>query len=160
MVRKPVPRYNRKKPYQSRDEILKFLGFQSYGEYLKSDLWKSCRTAAMKRTNGICGCCLTSPATEVHHRTYDNGAMTGKCREALIPLCRTCHHSAEFDESGRKRRIQDANRLLLKWRNRKRKLLAAERHARSALGATYEPPAQQGVAGSPQGPAPNKMTQR
>ena len=33
--------------YKQRDEVLRSIGFQSYKEYLESDLWKSIRSRVL-----------------------------------------------------------------------------------------------------------------
>lgn len=60
-----------------------------YDDYLRSPEWKRRAAKIMDRANGICEGCLTEPATEVHHRTYEN--LGNEFAFELLALCDRCH---------------------------------------------------------------------
>lgn len=66
--------------YKQRDEVLRSIGFQSYKEYLESDLWKSIRSRVLKRS---------------YKKKYLLGK--GNLRLAMKPICGKCHKEIEFD---------------------------------------------------------------
>jgi hypothetical protein len=71
------------------------LGFNSYSEYLNSELWQFIRKQKLAK-NRQCECCGYE-ATDVHHYRYDLHTMAGKDTSSLVSLCRTCHTAVEFD---------------------------------------------------------------
>lgn len=82
--------------YESRradldDQILKKRTewWQRYNEHLRSDKWLNLRRQVLKRCNGICEGCDSSPAAEVHHLTYEN--MGDELLFQLVGLCVECH---------------------------------------------------------------------
>lgn len=61
-----------------------------YGEYLKTDHWKSLRARMLKRANYSCQLCNASNVSlHVHHRTYENRG--DEDYSDLIVLCAPCH---------------------------------------------------------------------
>lgn len=64
--------------------------FKTYGDYLKSNLWKSIRNRVAKRDGGHCKCC-GSKAECVHHIKYTEGSLRGTSLRYLISLCNVCH---------------------------------------------------------------------
>lgn len=96
--------------YQRRDNFLQSIGFSSYSDYLKSDLWKSLRLRAMQRDGYSCIAC-GGRATEVHHRGYGYATLSGKTIQSLFCVCRECHSTLEFDGT-RKRPIREVRRVL------------------------------------------------
>lgn len=84
--------------YQHRNQILKEMGFDSYADYLKSDLWASLRKQAMKKYHGICQSC-GDKATQVHHKHYSRRLLKGEHIIGLKPICKECHKTIEFDEN-------------------------------------------------------------
>jgi hypothetical protein len=70
------------------DNRLRELGFSSYDEYLRSDLWMRNR----KRIRGPrrCWACGTTVGLDVHHRTYCR--LGNESGYHLMYLCRE-HHS-------------------------------------------------------------------
>lgn len=80
-------------PYRYRDENLKAMGFKSYSEYLRSDLWASIRKRALEMDDKCQRCGKT--ATQVHHRAYDPATLRGDNINSLSPLCGRCHRKAE-----------------------------------------------------------------
>ncbi len=97
--------------YKTRNRVIKRLGFDSYRDYLASDLWKSIRSKVFRKAQGRCQTCRTRPATEVHHLKYWTKVLVGTKPELLIAVCRRCHQHAEFD-NGRKTTLNEANRRL------------------------------------------------
>ena len=71
-----------------------------YGNYLASPEWHAIRRKIIDASRGICEYCRTSPAVQVHHKTYDR---VGQERmEDLSAVCLKCHqqlHSSS--ESGK-----------------------------------------------------------
>ena len=63
-----------------------------YGEYQKSAEWAAMRAKVMQRAKGLCEGCLSRPAVDVHHLTYDNVGQ--EFAYQLVALCRPCHERA------------------------------------------------------------------
>lgn len=97
--------------YKRRDESLAILRFESYQEYLQSELWASIRQRVLRLTKGNCRCCRIQRATQIHHRHYSISVMSGEDIKSLIPLCAACHRYAEFDD-GNKVGLATANKRL------------------------------------------------
>jgi hypothetical protein len=73
-------------------ERLSRLGFKSYLEYLKSDLWKNRRTRFFEKNPRRCiGCGEDQGRIDLHHRTYVR--IGQELDQDLVPLCRSCHQS-------------------------------------------------------------------
>lgn len=88
--------------YLTRWLVIRTMGFKTYEEYLASDLWKRIRTkvlAAGKR----CRKCHRR-AVAVHHLSYRRNVMKGKDPTQLVPICKDCHTTLEFD-GDRKRSV-------------------------------------------------------
>ncbi len=60
-----------------------------YGVYLRSPEWQERRRLVLLRAQGNCEGCRLAPATDVHHRTYDN--VGHEFLFELLALCRPCH---------------------------------------------------------------------
>ena len=60
-----------------------------YSAYLRTEKWRVKRALALKRDNGICQSCLVSPATQVHHKTYDH--IYDEPLFDLESICIPCH---------------------------------------------------------------------
>lgn len=60
-----------------------------YHNYLKTDAWKSKAALVRKRDNNICQACLSAPAEEVHHLTYQN--IFKEPLFELVSVCHACH---------------------------------------------------------------------
>jgi hypothetical protein len=80
---------------------LSSLGFSSYREYLKSDLWKTIRKRVVRRDGGKCRVC-EAKAQCVHHVRYKKSTLIGNGDKWLVSLCHDCHHAVEFDSAGNK----------------------------------------------------------
>lgn len=96
--------------YAKRDEILAELGFASYGDYLKSDLWASIRKRVWMRYKRCATC--HRRAKHIHHADYFRDTLDGSRIESLVPVCRDCHHRIEFYADGLKRSVSEASRML------------------------------------------------
>lgn len=113
--------------YEHRDAVLKRLGFESYGDYLKSDLWASIRSRVFDRDGGRCRGC-GKKAAQVHHFSYGDVTMRGEILDRLISVCLRCHRKIEF-KNGRKRSFSQSvqcTRAMLNGGFKKK----ARRHAR------------------------------
>jgi hypothetical protein len=78
------------------------LGFSTYQEYLKSDLWKQIRAKVLLRDGGLCRLC-GKPASCVHHQSYVLNVMSGERLDDLYSVCDPCHLLVEFASDGKKR---------------------------------------------------------
>lgn len=95
--------------YTTRKFVLKELGFNSYQQYLESDLWREIRANVLK-ANSKCQVC-TKDADIVHHKSYTKMTMMGLKPSELVPLCNSCHYKIEF-EFGEKTTLDEADRRL------------------------------------------------
>lgn len=80
--------------YQERDENLTQMGFRSYAQYLKSELWKEIRGRVVDKYNSQCTICNQFGRT-VHHTSYDLSTMKGDDIQHLTLLCSSCHFKEE-----------------------------------------------------------------
>jgi hypothetical protein len=88
--------WNLNNPYRDRDDNLHKLGFDSYRDYLRSQLWEEISFRVFRRTtDGRCECCRFRRASQIHHRAYDISTLRGDCIDALTALCDCCHYKAE-----------------------------------------------------------------
>ena len=100
--------------YQARQGNLKAIGFASYADYLRSDLWGAIRRRVFKEISDKCNAC-NAPATEIHHRDYSVNALLGHYIMNLVPLCRNCHNHIEFNSDGSKvLTLEEVNKRLRK----------------------------------------------
>lgn len=67
------------------------LGYCSYADYLKSALWVSIRSRVYEAKGRVCLECKEAPATEIHHRRYDEDTLRGLTLNYLVPICDPCH---------------------------------------------------------------------
>ena len=76
------------------EKVLKFekSNYYKYLTYLKSEEWRSKRSAVLKRDGGVCQGCRNASATEIHHITYEN--LFQEPLEDLISYCQPCHKKA------------------------------------------------------------------
>lgn len=94
--------------YEERDEILRSMGFDSYADYLKSDLWKGIRSRVIKAGYGRCVRC-SGTARQVHHKEYSHAILAGHDIKPLVAVCRDCHEYCEFIAPGIKSTLTEAN---------------------------------------------------
>lgn len=113
--RGPV-RGNRGKMYRNtaamvgRREFLKRLGFETYQDYLKSNLWVAIRRKVLELHKGLCVACGRK-AEQVHHIRYDMATLSGQDLSGLCPLCEADHMFIEW-KCGRKVSLKEANMRL------------------------------------------------
>lgn len=111
-------RTHRGEDYKSRAVGLRAIGFASYREYLRSDLWKEIRSkvyAAKGRECYLCG----EPATQLHHNRYHKNDLLGKKIRFINPVCDPCHEAIEFEGNEKVTLRQAASQ----FRRRRRKFL-------------------------------------
>lgn len=87
--------------YLERKANLAKIGFASYLDYLRSELWLAIRRRAFSEIGDKCKGCH-DPATEVHHRHYSEAVLRGTNISSLVPLCKVCHLHVEYYSDGRK----------------------------------------------------------
>lgn len=106
------PKSNQKKfnAYYKRNDRLSELGYAGYEEYLKSDDWKAIRDRKLMKFPSCLLC--KRHATQVHHTDYSNEVLLGLETRLLVTLCEECHKKIEFDNSGNKRSLREANASL------------------------------------------------
>lgn len=98
-------------PYIRRNKILKRIGYQSYKQYLESDLWKKIRQSVMDAYKNTCVICKRR-ATQAHHVEYSYPSLIGKSPWYLVALCENCHKSIEFFQNGDKASLAMVNAKL------------------------------------------------
>lgn len=98
--------------YAERNRVLVTMGFKSYSDYLKSDLWAGIRQRVLDSNDGTCACCRVKPANQVHHRKYTPENLSGRSLSHLIALCAGCHRNAEFSGKYGKVGLHKANSRL------------------------------------------------
>lgn len=103
---------SRKQPFS-----FKKLGFETYADYLGSDLWQGIRRRVLARDRR-CACCRRFSNT-VHHRNYFLATMDGSDISGLVGLCRGCHKKAEFRPDGTKKTLKQANRYIRRHSKKK-----------------------------------------
>jgi len=91
--------------YSRRKKFLSKLGFQSYADYLKSELWTKIRRRVLSRRKG-CKVCGNTKYLQIHHTRYTFLNLSGKSTRYLIVLCQKCHEKVSYLE--RKKNITPA----------------------------------------------------
>lgn len=92
--------------YRDRFKNVRLLGFDSYKQYLKSDLWEAVRKLKLE-SEPFCQKCR-KPATQVHHLSYALEVLVGSVLSGLFSCCRACHEAAEI-QNGEKATLGQAN---------------------------------------------------
>ena len=118
--------------YQSRNLILKELGFASYKDYLKSPLWKRIREEVLKRDRNVCQIC-SCHANQVHHSRYHRNDLLGKNKNFLHSLCGQCHEKIEF-KKGEKVWMDEAKVRLKSFQTMEEKKKEIEREYEQKFG--------------------------
>lgn len=90
--------------YFQRNSILKHLGFDTYTDYLASDMWKQVKAEAYSTYGNKCFLCL-GKAWVVHHHKYTLKNLNGRSVKSLFPLCHACHEHIEIKPDGTKRML-------------------------------------------------------
>jgi hypothetical protein len=92
------------------------MGFASYGDYLKSDLWLSIRRRVLAEQPRCYAC--KRKAWQVHHRRYDGATLRGEVLSGMVAVCKRCHSAAER-RRGRKVALGQANAVLERMRRKR-----------------------------------------
>ena len=128
--------------YEERDEIVRYLGFGSYAEYLASELWESIKARVLRDKKRCYLCKRRGAAVQAHHHRYTRGNLSGKNLQEIYPLCAFCHVAVEFTQKREKRSLKDAQKRFAKlraWRKwpkiveKKRKRYSKRRKRRRTL---------------------------
>jgi len=94
-----------------------------YEDFLRTAYWRTIRDYVVMQRQGKCVECLSSPATEVHHRSYDHHGQEHLHLADLMPVCRLCHEilqekfdgrPAHFIENGIER-VKSAGLAIAEW---------------------------------------------
>lgn len=96
--------------YEERNNTLYKMGFNSYREYLSSQIWRSIKR---KFLFGACHACANKRAVVLHHKAYDEYTLRCGSSATLVPMCYDCHQAIEFDGIS-KNTLGQANRELAK----------------------------------------------
>ena len=103
--------------YRERNRNIRAMGFENYGEYLRSQPWLTIRATKL-RIAPVCEACDKYMATEVHHMKYRKKDLEGNDLRWLVSICRTCHYSIEY-ENGIKLTPKMANAKLKRLQRNK-----------------------------------------
>jgi 5-methylcytosine-specific restriction endonuclease McrA len=79
--------------------------WDEYRAYLSSPEWKAKRTKVLARDKYVCQACLSRPATEIHHLTYDH--VGNEPLFELTSVCATCHE--QLTELDNQRRLNNGH---------------------------------------------------
>lgn len=120
----------------TRQKSLKKLGFSSYKDYLRSDLWKEIKGKVLKRDKKKCLCCGTRRHICVHHTNYRWKTLSGEDIKPLKTLCKKCHYEIEFDKNGKKVCISKANHTLSQ--KMKQRIVALKKNRGSKPGGVMK----------------------
>jgi hypothetical protein len=72
--------------------ILKEKGFESYLEFLNSDLWKQLKSKMLNANIPYsCVCCGSKNLLQLHHRRYKKNDLLKLKITNLCWVCRSCH---------------------------------------------------------------------
>ena len=123
-----MPSYSEAEKAQRRRE---------YKAYLKSDIWKAVRGAAIYRAGGVCEWCKGTDLLQVHHKTYPQ-ALGTETPDMLQVLCDPCHAEAHgrpyiIHQLSREKRVARKSRL----RTIKAEASAAKKRKRQTRSAPY-----------------------
>ena len=91
--RSQVRQERRARRVQLFHERLKEAGFDSYQQYLGSEVWRWKKDKARTAWGGIGGICVfcKAPREAWHHKTYTRIGGKENPRRDIIPVCRYCH---------------------------------------------------------------------
>ena len=87
-------------PFAWRRVVLSQMGYSSYAQYLKSDLWKGIRDRVLSRDRNACRYCSLS-ATQAHHRNYRTKTLNGANITYMLAICGACHKFISKTSSGK-----------------------------------------------------------
>lgn len=118
--------------YADRNRTLRSIGYNTYKDYLNSDLWKRIRERALREHGDKCRLC-ESPVQVFHHRGYGKAVLLGYEIKQLVPLCSKCHTKVEFWPNKKKRTLQEAHSAFVRlWKHvkyRKKQQIKEEKRA-------------------------------
>jgi hypothetical protein len=86
--------------FSERDSNLELMGFDSYEEYLNSDLWIWIRSRLLLSIADKCECCLTTSGLCLHHRDYSLPVLCGNFSNVhrnVVRVCSECHRAIHTD---------------------------------------------------------------
>lgn len=86
--------------FAERDANLRLMGFESYEEYLESDLWNWIRSRILISVADKCECCLTTTGLSLHHRNYSLPVLCGNfsnVHHKIVRVCSECHRAIHTD---------------------------------------------------------------
>jgi hypothetical protein len=102
--------------YKKAWKVLKTLGFKSYVEYFKSEMYFNIKRRVLE-TYTKCACC-DSQSTQVHFSNHKLSVLTGKVLHKIVPLCGKCYRLMWY-EGDTKRTAKEAfnvsQRMLSSW---------------------------------------------
>lgn len=108
--------------YIKRNKHLKEEGFESYQDFLKSDIWKAIKGVWWKKRQakpefwGRCRICGTDKGLLLHHIKYKR--VTRISLSGVIPVCHNCHGDIhEFSNKNPFVSIKVATRWLMRRKN-------------------------------------------
>lgn len=84
------PEFYKPKMYKDGGRWYGMKEYDSYQEYLQSDIWKAIKKIILQRDSYTCQVC-SSRATQVHHRLYPE-IWGFEVPDILISVCNRCHH--------------------------------------------------------------------
>jgi len=90
----PIER--RIRAYRERNRILRSRGYNTYAEYLKSELWQSIRARVLAQSRECYAC--GGYANQAHHHSYRKPDLDGRDIRRISPICHRCHKIIEFRE--------------------------------------------------------------
>lgn len=133
-VSRATPKEAPSRKYQRRNALLRTLGYENYGAYLRSAHWK--RTRAEYRASDLPQDCVCGDLeTHLHHLTYER--IGAERLSDLVPLCPSCHslvHVLEWrgDLGIDLKGLTDAERAEIgrRWLQAEAERLRAEKAAR------------------------------
>lgn len=80
--------------WETRDRMLRLLGYLSYSDYLRSFHWSQVKKAFYSGPHwgGRCYCCQRlGVRTELHHKTYEHIGCEIEWLKDLVAVCGPCH---------------------------------------------------------------------
>lgn len=87
--------------FGDRDSNLRLIGFESYEEYLSSDLWAFIRSRVLASIEDRCECCHSTIGLCLHHRSYSMPVLVGNFSNVhrhIVRLCVECHRAVHSED--------------------------------------------------------------
>lgn len=104
----------------------------TYGEYLKSDIWKRTRARYYAKHPRQCKICGSRGDIHLHHKTYKR--LGAEWLMDLVPLCAT-HHEEFHEREGEKGHLWQKTKKFIREKTKKLKPKKPKSPARSAKKA-------------------------